>query len=124
MTPGQHRDWLEAMTWLKTNTPPDSLVYGERDDWAIKWYSERPEYVNFKDCPQDAAGVVEWNRRLLAFAEWTQSSIADDGKFTQAELDGLRKKTGVQYLIVTRLGPIEATPVFANGSYRIYATEL
>jgi hypothetical protein len=53
-----HADWFDVCRWLRDETPADALVYAPNEDWAIKWYAERAEYVNFKDCPQDASGII------------------------------------------------------------------
>jgi hypothetical protein len=116
----QHGDWLATLQWVRENTPRDALVHAANDEWAVKWYAERPEYANFKDCPQDAPGIIEWNRRLNFFARWTRDSFANDSRFTADELAKLHSDTGIKFLIVSRLGPFATEPVYANGTFRIY----
>lgn len=118
--PAQHGNWLALLRWLRDDTPPGSVVHAERDEWAVKWYAERPEYANFKDCPQDPAGIVEWNRRLNLFAAWTRESYANDGRFTADELAKLHADTGIDYLIVSRLGPFVPQPVYSDANFRVY----
>lgn len=122
MSAAKRRDWRAAMQWLQLHTAKDSLVLGANEDWALKWYAERPEYSNYKDCPQDPPSLVEWNNRLRKFAAWTQQAFADDGVLSASELTVLHDQTGIDYLICGRLGPFSATPVYENGSFRIYAT--
>jgi len=122
MTVEKRRDWRETMAWLRSRTPPGAMVLGANEDWAIKWFAERREFSNFKDCPQDPRSLVEWNSRLRQFAQWTQASFANDGKISAEELAGLKQQTGIDFLICGRLGPFSAEPVFANESFRVYAT--
>ncbi len=60
MTAATQADWVSALSWVDTHTPTDALVYAANENWAVKWYARRAEYVSYKDCPQDAAGIVEW----------------------------------------------------------------
>jgi hypothetical protein len=119
----QQRDWRAALAWIREKTPPDSLLLAANEDYAVKWFAERPEYVNFKDCPQDAPSIVEWNQRLRGFAKWTTDSFQDDRMFTAKELAALHQQTGIDYLIVSRLGPFETEPVFSQGRFRVYAVQ-
>jgi hypothetical protein len=124
-TPGnlagaRRSDWITTLRWLRDNAPPDALLYAANEDFAVKWFSNRPEYVNFKDCPQDAGGVVEWNSRLVKFSAWSQESVAVDPSVSEAELHELGRRTGITHFIVSRFGPIDAEPVFTQGSFRVF----
>jgi hypothetical protein len=112
-------DWIAACTWIRDHAPAEALVYAANEDWAVKWYAERPEYVNYKDCPQDAAGIVEWYERLVFMSKWSRDHYGDE-LFSAEELAGLHRQTGITHLLVSRYGPMEQAPVFANGSFRVY----
>lgn len=56
--------WQEACRWVRDHAPADAVCLAPRDAQSFKWYAERADVVNWKDVPQDAAGVVEWRRRL------------------------------------------------------------
>lgn len=120
MSPAHYADWVATCGWLREHTPPDALIATANEDWAVKWFAERPEYVNFKDCPQDAAGVIEWWRRRRALVEWNRVARAD-GRVSEAELLQLRSQTGIDYLLVSRYGPIDAAPVHTQGPFRVFA---
>lgn len=60
----QREDWLEVCHWIRDETPDDAMVWTPNNSWAFKWYAQRAEYVSRKDCPQDAAGIIEWNERM------------------------------------------------------------
>ncbi|WP_437194041.1 DUF6798 domain-containing protein [Planctomicrobium sp. SH527] len=112
-------DWISTCKWIEQNTDPSSTLYSLDSGWAIKWYAKRPEYVNYKDMPQDAKSIVEWNNRLWTISNWRGAAMAD-GKVTPSELEELRKSTGIDYLIAGEFGPIELDPVFQQGIYRVY----
>lgn len=119
MSPARYADWLAACEWLRTETPAVSLVYAPNEDWAIKWFAGRAEYVNFKDCPQDARGIVEWHRRLVLLRDWSVEFYVDH-RFSVEETRALHERTGITHLVVSRLGPIDLEPVHENDSFRIY----
>jgi hypothetical protein len=119
-SPKQFVDWKSACDWIRLNTPPDSQVFTPRESFAFKWFAERAEYVCIKDCPQDAAGILEWNQRLWRIHDWSRESF-QDGRFDDADLERLRSITGASYILTRRLGPFESTPVFRNDTWRVYA---
>lgn len=119
MTPSQLDHWEQACLWIRDNTPEQAVLYSFDTKWAIKWYAERPEYVNYKDCPQDAESIVEWNRRRWVIARWRQSAF-EDGVASEEELQALAQKTGASIFIANRTGPIESEPVFQNVDVRVY----
>lgn len=112
-------DWRDVCAWVKTNTSQDVLVHTPHYSWTFKWYAERPEYVTFKDCPQDAAGIVEWNRRLLLLTKRT-TTFLEDGLYTRAELKSLREETGITHIVTDKLGPMELPPVYHNATFQVY----
>lgn len=115
----QYSDWIATCTWIREHTPSKAIILSPHNAWAFKWYADRAEYVTVKDCPQDAAGIVEWNRRLLFLQDWFRDKYADQ-RYTVAELRELAAATGVAYLVTERLGPIDASQIYQNETYRIY----
>jgi len=95
LSPAQLNDWLDACRWVREHTSPDALILTPPTAWAFKWYAERAEYVNFKDCPQDAAGIVEWNRRLRYLKQWGQKNYSDGG-YSAEEVRELRRKLAAE----------------------------
>ena len=119
MSQSHLEDWKATCTWLRTNTPENSLVQvGERGGYAVKWFAERPEYFDWKDCPQDAASITEWNRRVWKLHKWIEESSKDD-IITDNELDELRETTKIRYLVMKEYAKFQRSPVFANSSYQI-----
>ena len=121
MTEQVEADWRSACEWIRTESPREALLYAANEDWAVKWFSHRAEYVNYKDCPQDPAGVLEWVRRLKRLEAWLRTSFRD-GRCSSQELSILHQQTGITHLLVSRLGPVDAAPIYQNESFRVYET--
>lgn len=113
------RDWQAACLWLQQNTERESLVLTPRESFAFKWFSERAEYVSYKDCPQDPAGIVEWDRRLWAVHQWSAASLRD-GRYDDADLARLRELTECDYVLIRGQEPFAAVPVWTGEYWKIY----
>ncbi len=111
--------WRDVCAWVKAHTPTNVLIHTPHYSWTFKWFAERPEYVTFKDCPQDPRGIVEWNRRLLWLTKRT-TAFLEDGLYTRAELKSLREETGITHIVTDKLGPMELPPVYHNATYQVY----
>jgi len=119
VTDEELKDWLAMCQWVEQNTPPDSLVQVEppQESWAFKWFAQRPEFVSYKDCPQDGPGIIEWNNRLLFLSAWSDKNFPTG--FSQKIAAPLAAK-GIKYLIVRKLGPFDFEPVYRNDTFRVY----
>lgn len=120
-SPRTYTTWLDACQWLKDNTPEDSLIYSPRESFGVKLFAERAEYVCFKDCPQDADGILEWNRRLWKIHHWSEAAYQDQ-MYQDTDLSTLHEQTGVTHILTKRLGPFTAKPLWQNSVWRIYET--
>jgi hypothetical protein len=112
-------DWLGACDWIRQKLPPDAVVYSPPNGWAFKWFAQRAEYVAFKDCPQDAAGIVKWNRRLNDMKKWFENRY-DDEFYSADELHELNRETGITHILTDRLGPMEIEPLYRNETFQVY----
>jgi len=112
-------DWIDACRWIDRHLPTDALVQTPHNGWAFKWFAGRAEYVAFKDCPQDAVGIVEWNRRLNFLSKWYGVQYVDQF-YSADELRDLRRQTGITHLLTDRLGPLELEPIYHNETFQIY----
>lgn len=119
MRPVVKSDWGDACWWVRTETPEDALVLAADTRWAFKWFAQRPEYVNHKDCPQDPDSIAEFRRRQRLLFDWSTAAI-EDRMVSDIELADLRTQTGIDYLLTHRFGPIEAEPVYQNRFFRVY----
>lgn len=119
MTATKRQNWVAACQWIREHSDSTAKIYSFDNQWAVKWYAQRPEYVNFKDCPQDAASIVEWNERRWVISRWRTGAIAD-GKISLDELDELSRLTGTSIFVCDRFGPFEASPDHRNADFRVY----
>jgi hypothetical protein len=111
--------WIDVCRWVREHTPTTALVQTPVYNPNFKWYAQRAEYVSYKDVPQDNAGIVEWNRRLLFLRSWYQERFAD-GVCSNEELRSLRAETGITHIVTDRLGPFEPPPRYTNNLFRVY----
>jgi hypothetical protein len=113
-------DWRDACRWIAANTPADALFHTPDESEAFKWFAQRGEFVNRKDCPQNAVGIVEWNDRLRQITKWSEKSFAGDQSYSADELRELvRQSPGVSYAIVRADVRYDADLLYANNSYKI-----
>ncbi len=119
-TAEQYADWRQACQWIRAETPEDVLILTPRESCAFKWMAERAEYVCYKDCPQDAAGILEWNRRLWWLHHWTLNSSMD-GVYDSADLQKLRAETDCDFIVTRILGPFEVQPVWKGQHWQVIA---
>ncbi len=119
VAPDRQSDWIDVCRWIRDETPTDILVQTPHGRFTFKWYAQRPEYVCYKDCPQDATGIAEWNRRLSFLSKWYQQQFTD-GRYSAGEMQQLSGETGITHLLTDRLGPIDLEPVYRNSTYRLY----
>ena len=115
--------YVQKLSWLDQQTPIDSAVYGPRESFALKWFANRAEYVSYKDCPQDPAGILEWNRRLWKIYHCSSVAYRDEC-FDDTDLKKLHGQTRVTRLLTRPLGPFESSPVYQNDVWRIYELPL
>jgi hypothetical protein len=112
-------DWRDTCRWIERNTPPDALILTPvHESWTFKWYAQRAEFVNYKDCPQDGPGILEWNNRLLFIGDWSEKHYEQG--FTRADVAPLHERYGIGYIVAKNLGPFRFPPVFENSTFRIY----
>lgn len=113
------RDWQAACVWLQNHTEKSSLVLTPRESFAFKWLSERAEYVCYKDCPQDPAGIVEWDSRLWKVHAWSAESLKD-GRYDAGDLERLRLQTKCDYIVIRGQEPFESVPAWSGEYWKIY----
>lgn len=122
LTAAQRDDWRNACNFVKQRLPYDSLILTpHRGNFGFKWYAERAEYVAYKDCPQDAASLVEWQRRLDRVRAWRTAHYATDG-FTPEAVAELRRQMGIDFIVAWTGDPYRYAPVFRNASFAVYAS--
>jgi hypothetical protein len=123
--------WNEACDWIAENTSANSLFLTPRLNHSFKWRTGRPEVVNRKDIPQDARGILEWDRRIKDIYYYKGSAglvgpidslgqLGDDGDDRVREL---AKKYGADYVLSDRSQLLSLPRVFRNEEYVAYRIE-
>jgi hypothetical protein len=120
MSPQWERDWKAACEWIRTNTAKDSQFVTPTESWAFKWYAQRAEFIAHKDCPQDAQGIGEWNRRLRFLRVWGEDHFSETG-YSREDAINLGKETGSTHILSRRFGPFDLPVIYENQTYRIYS---
>jgi hypothetical protein len=94
-------DWLATCDWIATHTPEDAVLLTPRNQQTFKWYAQRGEVVAWKDIPQDAAGVVEWSRRIDAVFP-ARLGGHDLAAHREQGLQELSDKYGFRHVVIDR----------------------
>ena len=114
----QLTDWKNACRWISENTRDDAQFLTPQKSWAFKWYAQRAEFVVHKDCPQEAAGIVEWNRRLIYLAAWKRKYFRDG--YPMEAIQALQHETKVTHILASRPVRLPLEPLYGNEHYRVY----
>jgi hypothetical protein len=145
-------DWLQTCAWVREHTDAGDIILTPRMSSTLHFYAGRAEVVNWKDIPQDAAGIVAWWKRMFDvhtlpndIPQWEGKTLdpaflakAPSPKFVEslallgpAKINELARKYGAKYAII-QLGPeiphLAATPVWPPDTtghvYAIYRLPL
>jgi len=117
--PGNWEAFVDACLWIERNTPRDALFLTPKRSVGFKWYAQRAEFATWKDCPQDAAGIVDWNRRLKRIERWRSKHF--DGGFSEAALGDLENRTGIDYILGSNEDPWQVEPMYRNKRFSVYS---
>jgi Domain of unknown function (DUF6798) len=126
MPPDEFADWRAVCRWCDENLPADAVVLTPpSSSWGFKWYAHRAEYVSYKDCPQDAAGILEWERRLRYVTKWGDDDRNYKDGYTRAALRKLATEEGITHIVMDAQIQFAARPVYPRGSrknehFRVY----
>lgn len=91
--------WRAVCQWAKDHTSPDSLWITPRYQSTFLWYSGRGEYVNQKNIPQDARGLVEWQKRMASiYAPSTRGGRGQVSQLSWTEVEAM----GIDFVLLDR----------------------
>jgi hypothetical protein len=126
-------EWTAACDWVRKNTPPDSLFLVPRHAQSFKWYAHRGDVVNWKDIPQDAAGLVAWRQRVRDNFESTGEEgeaivIGTPERLGTRRVRWLAEKYGADYVIGRQYPPLNLPRLYPtrdhpNTWYAVYSTD-
>jgi hypothetical protein len=110
-------DFVDACRWIERHTPPEAVFLTPKYNVGFKWYAQRAEYFTWKDCPQDAAGILEWARRHNRVARWAPRR--SDGRISGTAVAEILKDTNVSYLLSVGAAPESTEPLYANATFSV-----
>lgn len=110
--------WQEACDWIRRETPKDSLFVTPRESAGFKWFAERAEFVCWKDCPQDGAGILEWRQRLRDLG-WMRP-IQLQRSLKPSDLQWMEGYMNMTHLITRDHHVAGQQPIYENEVWRIY----
>ena len=111
--------WRDVCDWVSREVPPEALCLTPKYSVGFKWWAQRAEFVTWKDCPQDAANLLEWKDRLRLVAEWRQKYFSPG--FGNEALFDLRQYGAIDYVIAWNDDPFRMDPVYRNAAFSVYA---
>jgi hypothetical protein len=120
--------WTAACTWITENTSAHSLFITPRLNHSFKWRTGRPEVVNRKDIPQDARGILEWNRRIkdIYYYEGPAGMVGPIDSLGQLGDERVReraKKYKADFVLSDRAQLLNLPRAYWNEEYVVYRIE-
>ncbi len=117
--------WVDLCEWVAENTSANALFLTPRLNHSFKWRTGRPEVVNRKDIPQDARGIVEWDRRIKDIyyyeAPWGLAGPIDSlGQLGDDRVRELANKYGADYVLSDRSQLLTLPRAYWNEEYVVY----
>lgn len=114
-------DWRGVCKWIRKETPSDSLWLTPRNQQTFKWNAQRAEVVCWKDSPQNAKDLVEWNRRVdLVFP---RNELGGPVPLNQARAIDLYNRFNFDYILLDRrvdITPLVLPILYQNDTYAVF----
>jgi hypothetical protein len=119
--------WRDACAWVAGNTPATARFLTPAGGATFRWYSGRNDLVNWKDVPQDAAGVLTWWERMRDIhgpespkgVAYAHQSL---GQLGAIRLRQLGDEYDADYAIIARapgMPALDLPEVYSNAGYSI-----
>jgi hypothetical protein len=116
--PDNFAAWRDVCDWVSRELPPEALCLTPKFSAGFKWWAQRSEFVTWKDCPQDAANLLEWKDRLRLVADWRDKHFARG--FDVEALFDLRQYGSIDYVIAWNADPFKVDPAYRNSAFSVY----
>jgi hypothetical protein len=129
-------DWQDICRWVDGNTPKTAKFWVPRDGTTFKWHAKRSDVGVWKNIPQDAAGIVQWNQAMkdLFLFRDDEGTIQSDRLISTLlcrkapeELEKLRLQYGFDYIVCGLTWEMPKQPalllVYSNDTYCLYRIE-
>jgi hypothetical protein len=94
------QNWKKVCDWIADNTPADAAFITPHQQQTFKWYASRTEGVSWKDIPQDAKSMVQWQERLERIQEPQQFMAMQLLTFNDDRLERLANEYGATYILL------------------------
>lgn len=94
------QNWVKVCHWIRDNTPENSVFITPCQQQTFKWHANRSEVYCWKDIPQEALGVVEWDRRYRRLHQVQQTSDLELLSFTDDVLLKIADDYAADYLVL------------------------
>jgi hypothetical protein len=104
-----YRDWIAVCRWIDAETPTDAIFLTPQGQQTFKWFANRAEVVSVKDIPQDARGIVQWQRRKNDVFAWPVNRFGY-AALPDEQLVALARRYGATYVIVDKLPRVPNLP--------------
>ncbi|QEG01258.1 hypothetical protein Mal15_53340 [Stieleria maiorica] len=126
-----HRDWVAVCDWVRVAMPGEEIFLTPRHQQTFKWYSSRAEVANWKDVPQDATSLLQWQKRFDDIFPKRMGVVSFNSMrvpIRYSRLREYRERYGVRFMIVDnriatkRLPLVKVYPVAGqqNETYSVY----
>ena len=115
-------DWQNACDWIREETPPDALFLVDRQAQSFKWYAARSDVANWKDIPQDAAGVIDWYARCrkLYNPGGSQRAVGILANQAPHRVPMLAKEFAATHAVTRKSPRLRLPVVYENETYVVY----
>lgn len=119
--------WQEICAWIRAHTPADACFLTPRGASSFHWHAERREVVCWKNIPQDAAGILEWRRRIVdCFSPdgSLRNLVSSTPSLGRDRLLAAARKYGADHVVLP-LNPLDpppfdTPPLHVAGPYAVY----
>jgi hypothetical protein len=120
--------WVDVCAWVAEHTPTDALFLTPRMNQSFKWRTGRPEVVTRKDVPQDARGILEWDRRIkdIYYFEGpagVEGPIDSLSVLSAGRVRELALRYGAEFVLTDRSQLLSLPRAYWNGEYVVYQIE-
>ena len=95
-----YRNWVKVCDWVRNNTPSNAAFITPNQQQTFKWYTGRREIVCWKDIPQDAEGILEWNERLNRLGRPQKQYEAGLLSYSDEQLRAIGKHYQADFLVI------------------------
>ena len=120
--------WVDVCEWIAEHTPSDALFLTPRMNQSFKWRTGRPEVVTRKDVPQDARGILEWDRRIkdIYYFEGpagVEGPIDSLSVLSAHRVRELALRYGAEFVLTDRSQLLSLPRAYWNEEYVVYRIE-